>query len=265
MGLGHRRVATECMDNGCAAAECGVASLSCTEAALICGNQLLQCALIDPSVAWPPDLDGGDEDEAHEDKNLTWAFDLVGAPHDNATLTTSGNLSSPPAWCSSSLCMGRYFSCMTLANCSSPAETSIRASTCRDAGCSARQCRADAEPELPWMPDMPSSVTVASIPDNRLQVQWTPSDQAVTWARAGSSNIVLQYHIVLLQDCERREGGATCSNVPKANLTVSAFHAHRVVFGGLDVAIMYQAKVGPSRGSAFKALRIHAGPNSDTK
>lgn len=203
----------ECVETGCGCTpeECGLASLSCNASAEICTTQLLQC---DPTVASPTDQ------APAQPANASWV----------------------PAVCTSSLCLGRYFSCMALANCTSLPDTPKHVAMCLNVGCTNEQCRVGTNPEASAEPDPPASVTVSSLLGARLRVQWTPSTQAITWARSGSHNIVLQYHIALLQHCLNREGVVVCSEVA-ANATSSAFQPLEVSFGGLQKGVVYQAIV----------------------
>lgn len=208
----------QCVSRGCTAHECGLSTFSCNRTGLICANQYLSC-----------EMDYGQYEQS------------VGLP-------VGGLGVEDLPFCARTRCLSSYFQCMVQSNCTTQQDLSSHLAICASAGCTPEQCGYNVEPEQLQLPDAPSSVLLNSEPNSRLRMTITPSDLAITWARTGSRNLVLQYLISLEGGCRAaftfRVGGQelVCEQ-DFGNSTISAFDKLTFTFERLRIGTLYHVQV----------------------
>lgn len=208
------------MSRGCTAHECGLSTFSCNRTGLICANQYLSC-----------EIDYGQYELASSVGLPAGGVGVNGLP-----------------FCARTRCLSNYFQCMVQSNCTTQQDLSTHLAICASAGCTPEQCGYNVEPEQPQLPDAPSSVLLNSEPNSRLRIMITPSDVAITWARTGSRNLVLQYLISLEGGCRAAfpsgvGGQELVCEQDFGNSIISAFGSLTFTFERLRIGTLYHVQV----------------------
>ena len=233
--------AQTCVDMGCTAEECGVEHFACNQTSLTCANEYLSCEFgeiveEEEEEGLIADEEEMDDEEADEDE----------------------------PWCATSFCLRTYFKCMRASNCTSATDLREHLQICSEMGCTPGQCGVSPLNEEMRLPDKPRRVRMTSLLGKRLSVRWSNSPLASRWARQGSKNILLQYVVVLEDECAQVGSDLQCAHQIE-NRTVLFGKSNKVLFQGLTIGVVYKASVwainvnGTSPEPAWSKERL-AGP-----
>ena len=199
-----------CAQRGCTSEQCGLGPYTCNRTALVCANGYLQCAL-----------------EQVEEGN---SLDYESVYYENF-------------FCEASFCLRRYFSCMSRARCTSPADLMTHIRICEDAGCTLEECGVNFEEESMHLPDEPRSILAKSTLDRSFRVTWQHSSLARQWIKTGSINMVHTYSALFEGGCVL---GDACADLLASNES-DALGLRQLTYDGgqfsLAVGTLYKVSI----------------------
>jgi cysteine-rich repeat protein len=212
--------AQTCVAMGCTAQECGVDHFVCNQTSLTCANEYLGCEF--GTIV---------EEEAEEG--------LIA--EDNGGEDQGTDEDQP--WCATSFCLRNYFKCQRSSNCTSASDLREHLEICSEAGCTPGQCGVSPLNEDLRPPDVPRRVRMTSLLGRKLVVRWSNSPLASRWERQGSQNTILQYVVVLEDECKQTPAEVLTCARQVANTTVLFGKANKALYEGLTIGKVYKASV----------------------
>jgi cysteine-rich repeat protein len=207
-----QQLASNCLEDGCTAQECGFSQGSCNQTGLICASQYLEC-------------EGA---QAH-----------------------AKSMSIEPSFrfgCGVPVCERNLFVCMHQRSCLSLEKIVLQGEQCLRSNCTAQECGLEGSSvEVLMLPDAPGNIQLRSLTDAKMSVRWSNSRLANYWAAVGSRNRIKSFRIILDSHCKliiSVRGGfeAQCANSTVAWREVSG-STFEVVFFGLQIGMIYQVSV----------------------